>query len=272
MLDSWEFGFELVVDHVGIEWPNKAVARGVEVDDKLDLALMLLHEVLVSSGLWLAERALASVELEARVVEVVRVNVLSPLPGVSEVSVEINSCFSFGALISSVWVQVLSLFQDDFVETCLHVVFLNSGQTIDVDDRDEVELVLSQEFLNLWILVDHTTLEKVKQLVHNHLDSDELSCMGGSGDENSRWVPFVLILIANLGMSTNGFVVLFLPLLVSLLGLLDFFVGFGLVVQQFGSIQLEDLDRSLLPGLSNYLGLHVQRELQLDLVDQFVDL
>lgn len=70
----------------------------------------------------------------------------------------------------------------------------NRIDCIDIDHWDEIKLLLLQNVLGIFILIDYSLLDQAKKREHDHLNCNELSTMNGTGHHNG-WVILLWFLI-----------------------------------------------------------------------------
>lgn len=148
----------------GVEGGHVHVAVGVEVVDKLDLVDVREDEVSHRTGLWLREGEGAGEGLRARVFFAALVSVGEAIVAIevdSSVSVVPTEPFSTPAVIS-----VLALHH---VVGSLEECLLDIEDTIDIEDRDDVEGHVFEQ-VNVVLVVVDDSVQELENNVEGHLD------------------------------------------------------------------------------------------------------
>ena len=167
----------------------------MNVDDKGHFISLLSEESFVGLRLRLGKGSLAWEVCGARIVLPVLVLAVGLVPAIllilddivdlakinSEVAVQINT--AIGKSADAGLSEVLAA-RDDLVLS--GPVFLDRSNTIDVENRHIVELVLLEHLLVLWLFAHVTELDHLEHLVSSHRCADELASVGCTGQEDGR--------------------------------------------------------------------------------------
>ena len=167
----------------------------MNVDDKGHFISLLSEESFVGLRLRLRKGSLAWEVCGARIVLPVLVLAVGLVPAIllilddivdlakinSEVAVQINT--AIGKSADAGLSEVLAA-RDDLVLS--GPVFLDRSNTIDVENRHIVELVLLEHLLVLWLFAHVTELDHLEHLVSSHRCADELASVGCTGQEDGR--------------------------------------------------------------------------------------
>ena len=165
----------------------------MNVDDKGHFISLLSEESFVGLRLRLGKGSLAWEVCGARIVLPVLVLAVGLVPAIllilddivdlakinSEVAVQINT--AIGKSADAGLSEVLAA-RDDLVLS--GPVFLDRSNTIDVENRHIVELVLLEHLLVLWLFTHVTELNHLEHLVSSHRCADELAGVGCTGQED----------------------------------------------------------------------------------------
>ena len=140
-----------------IERPHKRVAVRMEVNHKPYFILVLIQKVLNCLGFWFAKRFLAGLKFKARIT--LTFVLLVELPISFIVAVEIYSKTLSIALFNSSWIHVLPLIDNFCFRRILFMCLLNHGDSIRIDNRNEVVLVLCKHILRFFVSVFNSSLD-----------------------------------------------------------------------------------------------------------------
>ena len=169
----------------------------MNVDDKGHFISLLSEESFVGLRLRLGKGSLAWEVCGARIVLPVLVLAVGLVPAIllilddivdlakinSEVAVQINT--AIGKSADAGLSEVLAA-RDDLVLS--GPVFLDRSNTIDVENRHIVELVLLEHLLVLWLFAHVTELDHLEHLVSSHRCADELASVGCTSQEDGRFL------------------------------------------------------------------------------------
>ena len=169
----------------------------MNVDDKGHFISLLSEESFVGLRLRLRKGSLAWEVCGARIVLPVLVLAVGLVPAIllilddivdlakinSEVAVQINT--AIGKSADAGLSEVLAA-RDDLVLS--GPVFLDRSNTIDVENRHIVELVLLEHLLVLWLFAHVTELDHLEHLVSSHRCADELASVGCTSQEDGRFL------------------------------------------------------------------------------------
>jgi len=167
-----------------VVWPNEVVSWSVTVDDEFQLVFLGWDEVSHGSRLWLGESLISWPVITANLCEVW---VVLWFPVNTIVTVEISSWILITTHSKTGWVHVLSLVNNF---AFFFPMLLYKCRSISVDHWDKIVYVFFQHLLELYAVLDNSTVDQLHRHVKWYLRGQELTSMGRSSDQDclvSSW-------------------------------------------------------------------------------------